>query len=159
MVELKTEHLFDLTMKFEPTIDIGNSPEGHRLVSVTKEGEFRGPKLRGTFDLGTVDWPRMRADGVFELDVRCTLKTHDGAFIYMKYIGLVVAKSPQLMTEIVGYASGTHEKRVEHSEYYQRISVFFETGDERYKWLNGIVAVGTGGMEQRGVSYSVYAVL
>ena len=80
MVEIKTEHLFDFTMKFYEPILIGNGPEGQRIVSVTREGEFSGLKLRGTFELGTVDWPRMRSDSVFELDVRCTLKTHDGAY-------------------------------------------------------------------------------
>jgi Protein of unknown function (DUF3237) len=159
MVELKTEHLFDFYMKFEKPIVIGDGPEGHRIVSVTREGEFTGPKLRGTFGLGTVDWPRLRSDGVLELDVHCTLKTHDDAYIYMKYVGLVVAKSPELMNDIIGYASGTRKERVEHSAYRQRSAVFFETGDARYSWLNGIIAVGTGGMEQAGVSYSIHAVV
>jgi Protein of unknown function (DUF3237) len=101
----------------------------------------------------------MRSDGVFELDVRCTLKTHDGAYIYMRYVGIVAAPSADRMAAIVGYASGTHAERVEHADYYQRTSLLFETGDPRYTWLNKIIAVGTGGMEYGGVSYSVHALL
>ena len=35
----------------------------------------------------------------------------------------------------------------------------FETGDERYSWLNGLVCVAEGKRTARGLSYRVYAVL
>jgi hypothetical protein len=34
------------------------------------------------------DWLLMRPDGVLEQDVRITLKTDDGAFIYVRYAGM-----------------------------------------------------------------------
>ena len=76
----------------------------------------------------------------------------------MRYVGIVAAPSADRMAAVVGYA-GTHTERVEHADYYQRTSLLFETGDPRYTWLNKIIAVGTGGMEYRGVSYSVHALL
>ena len=35
----------------------------------------------------------------------------------------------------------------------------FETGDERYAWLNSVQAIGLGSAEAGGVDYEVYAVL
>src|SRR5262245_4285744 len=34
----------------------------------------------------------------------------------------------------------------------------FETGDERYAWLNGLVCVGEGRRTAQGLSYRIYAV-
>jgi len=35
----------------------------------------------------------------------------------------------------------------------------FETGDERYAWLNDLVCVGEGRSTEDGVAYRVYAVV
>ncbi len=35
----------------------------------------------------------------------------------------------------------------------------FETGDERYAWLNDLVCVGEGKRTETGVAYRVYAVV
>ena len=34
----------------------------------------------------------------------------------------------------------------------------FETGDERYTWLNGLVCVGEGKRAESGVAYRVYSI-
>lgn len=39
-----------------------------------------------------------------------------------------------------------------------RILPLFETGDDRYAWLNQIVTVGVGGTGDDSVIYDVYAV-
>ncbi len=48
---------------------------------------------------------------------------------------------------------------MDDSEYYFRTAPFYETGSEKYGWLNGIVAIGVGRMARNWVGYSVYAVL
>ena len=42
--------------------------------------------------------------------------------------------------------------------YYFRTNPLFETGDERYAWLNTIVAVGKGRTGDGGVIHEIFAV-
>jgi Protein of unknown function (DUF3237) len=88
------------------------------------------------------DWLQVRGDGVFELDVRATLKTHDDAIIYLRYAG-VVKMQPDM---------------------YFRTTPRLYTGDERYSWLNDLVCVAMGNPEhlevgQNQVGYRVFRVL
>ena len=53
-------------------------------------------------------------------------------------------------------ARGEH---VDRHEYYLRITPFFETGAERYLWLNHIVSVGVGERTPHGADYEVFQVL
>ena len=48
---------------------------------------------------------------------------------------------------------------VEASEYYHRVSPFFETASETYGWLNGIVSIGIGHKRPWGGLYSIHQVL
>jgi len=84
--------------------------------------------------------------------VRGTLKTEDGALIYAYYRGILEA-SPEAMARI---RAG---EEVDPAEYYFRTSPVFETGAEKYAWLNRIVAVGLGQIKPNRVIYQVYAIL
>jgi len=48
---------------------------------------------------------------------------------------------------------------VDTSEYYFRVAPFFETGAEKYDWLNRIVTVGTGHRLASGPVYEVFQVM
>ena len=50
-------------------------------------------------------------------------------------------------------------EHVEPGEYYLRTTPYFETGDERYAWMNRIVTVGVGERLPNGADYTVYEVL
>lgn len=153
MTELKLEPLFKLRLDLQTPIDVGDAPDGHRLVGVFSGGEFRGPRLSGTVvPQSGADWPRLRADGSLNIDVRVCLKTHDGAVIYMTYGGRMVAESTPKLMEALDLS---RVPPVDPSTYYLRIFVLFETGDERYKWVNGIVAAGSGVFGNGGVDYEV----
>lgn len=131
---LRSELLFSMTADIEPPLDIGS----RRIYNVTG-GSFAGPKLRGEILPGGGDWLRVRPDGVSELDVRATLKTDDGALIYVRYRGIVVSKDEGL---------------------YFRTTPVFECGAEKYAWLNNIIAVGVNRPAEQGkVSYDVYEIL
>ena len=47
---------------------------------------------------------------------------------------------------------------IDPSEYYFRTTPYFETGAERYAWLNKLVTVGVGRRTATGVEYSIYAI-
>ena len=67
---------------------IGATPRGTRRFYPTIGGSFEGPRLRGEVLPDGGDWLLLRPDGVLEHDVRITLKTDDGAFIYVRYAGM-----------------------------------------------------------------------
>jgi hypothetical protein len=86
------------------------------------------------------------------LDVRLTLITDDDAVILMSYRGIRTGP-PEVLARLAG------GERVDPSEYYFRIVPSFETGDERYAWLNSVIAIGTGDRVPEGPVYTIYEVL
>jgi hypothetical protein len=97
-------------------------------------GTFEGPKLKGTVKAPGGDWVTVRPDGVLQLDVRVLLETDDGAIILMQYKGIGVDGGSNIRT-----------------------APLFETGDERYAWLNSVQAVAHGSTGDGDVTYQVYA--
>lgn len=153
MSEVAFEHIFDIDLEIGGAHMIGESFQGRRIVVAVKSGEISGPKLAGKVLPGTAgDWVVRRPDGVLSLDVRLTIETHDGALIYMKYHGFRHGPKEVIRRLEKGEA-------VDPAEYYFRTSPSFETGDERYAWLNNIVAVGVGRATRRGPFYEVYQLL
>ena len=95
----------------------------------------------------------MRPDGVLEQDVRITLKTDDGAFIYVRYAGIRYGP-PEVMARLAQCET------VDPNEYYFRVAPVFEIGAERYAWLNNILAVGVGErLPPNMVRYSIFEIL
>ena len=137
---LPCEYLFTLTAGTTsvPPVTIADGPQGSRLIVTVSGGSFEGPRLRGKVaEVAAGDWLTMRADGSFRLDVRLVLETDDGASILMSYNGV-----------------GT---RTDDGATV-RSAPTFETGDERYTWLNGVQAVGLGATGGPGIIYDVYAI-
>jgi hypothetical protein len=153
MTELKSRHLFTITMKLPPTLELGDTPAGNRRVFTVSGGEFIGDRLRGeVLPQAASDLLLVRADGSFQQDVRLILRTDDGALILMTYRGVRHA-SPEVSARI---ARG---ERVGPSDYYLRTAPFFETSSSKYPWLNKIVSVGIGERQPDGVSYEVFEIL
>ncbi len=151
-MELKTELLFEMKVVVGDTQDMGATPHGNRRIAAVTGGTFLGPKLRGEILPGGGDWLCVRPDGATELDVRITLCTDDGHFIYSSYRGIVYA-SPEVKERI------KNGKVVDPAEIYFRTTPAFETGSEKYGWINRIVAVGAGKRTKTGIEYSVFEVL
>lgn len=132
------EHLFSLTatLREKPAV-LMNAPQGSRVIVPVTGGHFEGARLRGTVDNSGGDWVTLRADGSIKLDVRVILHTDDGADIFVRYEGVGVRIDGTL-----------------------RIATapLFETGDERYAWLNNVQAVARGVSTGDKVTYEVFAV-
>lgn len=149
--EPRLEHLYDMHADLEaPQVVAG--PLGMRQIFNVKGGTLAGPKIRGEVLPGGGDWSTFRTDGAVQLDVRATLKTDDGALVYATYSGLIVAEPPVLARLVAG-------EEVPLSDYYFYTNPMFQTGAERYAWLNRIIAVGRGRVLPNAVEYSVWAVL
>ena len=153
MADVKTALLFETSADLDIPQDIGATPHGtRRIISVTG-GSFAGPKPQGEVLPGGGDWLVVRPDGACELDVRATLRTDDGHLIYTSYRGMLHAP-PEIMQRM-----RQGERDIDPSEYYCRTTPVFETGSEKYDWLNRIISVGVGRFTQTGVAYTMYAIL
>lgn len=133
---LPVEYLFTITANTANNTMIQGAPQGTRLIVAVTGGTFEGPKLKGTIDAPGGDWLTMRADGSAKLDVRLSLKTDDGAVILMTYNGIGVNRD---------------------GSFSIRTAPQFETGDERYSWLNNVQGVGIGAPGPGTVTYQIYA--
>jgi Protein of unknown function (DUF3237) len=140
----------NLTVGFGAMTQIGTTPAGLRRIAPVTGGTFAGERLRGTV-LGGADWVINRPDGVMAIDVRLTLKTDDGAPIYLSYQGRFLA-APEAMAR---FARGG---LLQASEYSLAITAKFECGGERYRWLNDVIAVGTGEQTKEGPVYTLYEI-
>lgn len=134
VTSLDVEYLFTLTAEvgIEPYAVLRGSPSGTRVVADVTGGSVEGPRVRGRIVTPGGDWLVRRANGVARLDVRLLIVTEDDASIYVTYEGI------------------NDNGRI-------RVAPLFETGDERYAWLNDIQAVGIGARTETGVAYEVYA--
>jgi hypothetical protein len=153
MRELKSTHLFTITIKLHPTIELGDTPAGKRRVFAVSGGEFAGDRIRGTIMpvIGS-DLLLVRADGSRQQDVRMLLKTDDGDLVLMTYRGVFHASD-----EV--NARMARGEQVSSSDYYLRTAPFFETSSTRYSWINKIVAVAVGERRADSVVYQVFEIL
>ncbi len=152
MPEIKTELLFKITLEVPPILDLGETPYGRRRIARVAGGSFEGPKLKGKVLDGGGDWLLLRRDGVLQLDVRITLETDDKQHIYMTYRGC--RHGPKDVIDRLNRGEA-----VDPGLYYFRVTPYFETASEKYAWLNGICAVGTGERTGSGPVYHVFQVM
>ena len=149
----RTQFLFTLEILLHPIHDLGATPLGRRRIVPVSGGRFEGPRLRGHVlpDVGG-DWLLQRADGTFQSDVRLALRTDDGALISMTYRGIRHA-APEVSERL---ARG---EEVAPSEYYPRTAVFLETASSEHRWVNDLIALGTGRRLPDRVIYELHEVL
>ncbi|MBT4355372.1 MAG: DUF3237 domain-containing protein [Rhodospirillaceae bacterium] len=120
-------------------VEVGGGPKGPRVVVDVVSIDLQSDKI--TASLATndaADWLTIADDGKLGcLDVRFTLKTNDGAFIFVEYQGRgdmeagLIAAAPT-----------------------------FQTGSEKYAWLNNIQAISAGNvnLETGELVYNLYEV-
>lgn len=121
-----------------PPLELEGTPLGTRAMiemdDIVLEGERLSGRLHGP---AAVDWLLLSDAGVAAIDVRYMLRTHDDAYIYVSYRG-----------------------RSDHSRGHGTAPLYsaplFETGDERYAWLNMIQAVGKAHFTGTHLEYEFY---
>jgi Protein of unknown function (DUF3237) len=152
--ELKSEFLFDLTIDLDPPQVVGPVLKGTRIIFPFKDGVVKGDKINGKLlDCGA-DWGLVADSTTFKVDVRATIKTDDGALIFITYTGYSYATAK--IASMLGAGRGSE---VSSADYYFRTNVSCETSSPRYAWLNHTVAVGVGSFPAAGkVAYRIYAI-
>lgn len=147
----KLARLCRANVKVATPLDLGATPTGTRRIVAIEGGTVEGERLAGEIVPGGADWQIVREDGTALLEARYTVRTRDGALIYVRNAG--IRRGPcEVLARI---AAG---EPVDPHEYYFRSTPVFETGDPRYAWLNGIVAIGSAVRLKDAVILDFYAV-
>lgn len=139
--QIDVEHIFTLTAHIGDRSNavIRGGPTGTRVIAPVSGGSFAGPKLSGTIVPPAGDWVHARKNRTIHLDVRLQLVTDDGEAILMAYQGIGKPND-----------DGTTSVRTAPT---------FETGAEKYAWLNDVQAVGIGTAGADSVTYEVYGLV
>lgn len=129
--------LCEVDVTLSDPIMIGSGPLGSRLIAEVEDAVVSGERLSGRFTgRAGADWLLVN-DTIGTLDVRATIETSDGALVYGHYNG-----------------------RMDMSTWPDATTLYcaplFETGDERYSWLNAVQAIGKGLLEGNRLYYDWY---
>jgi hypothetical protein len=147
----RLEFVFAAQVSVDRPLDVGDVAKGSRRIVAITGGEFAGPDMRGAVLPGGADWQILRGDGVSELEARYTLRTDDGALIYVRNLALRHGPAEAMAALAAGQA-------VDPGSYYFRGATFFEAGAARYAWLTKHVIICTGHREQARVLVQFYKV-
>ena len=79
------------------------------------------------------------------------METDDGALLLLTYRG-VLTFTPEVAGKVLSGQEVDHTK-----EYYFRTTPRFETGSEKYAWLNALVCVAYGYFGAGKVGYRVFS--
>lgn len=130
--QVTTEYLMTLYAPLDPPQKIDDSLT---IYNVGPGGWARGPRIRGTVIAPAGDWIRVMPAGNLRQDVRLTVKTDDGALIYVSYNG-IINRSPEVAARV---ARG--EMLTPADEYFL-MAPSMETSSKSYLWLNQAQYVG-----------------
>ena len=127
-----------ITVQLGDQIKLGSGPKGVRLISDVVSVEVDSDRVKASLATNdAADWLTISDNGTLGcLDVRFTLKTDDGAYIYVEYSGRAEMETGQIAT-----------------------APTFQTSHEKYLWLNRVQAVAAGVVDDSGrLTYSIYEV-
>ncbi len=152
MDSLPHRHLTTLALAvdFAAVVRVGAVAAGQRGIAPVLGGRFTGPRLSGSVAPGH-DWFIARADGNLSIDVRLTLTTDDGAIAYLTYQGSMRGQGDAM-------ARFRRGEQLATTDYALQIIARFECGDDRYRWLNDVLAVGVGEQTPTGPIYRIFEI-
>lgn len=136
-MELRPFGTLTLSLASDRLFFLGETPVGKRIIQeiegIRFEGEHFDASLKG---VAAADWLAIDATGIATFDIRMLLETTDGAVLYLAYEGKA------------DWSKGMASEPV-------YVTAHFETGDDRYRWLNHALVVGKGEMvEGTGLVYA-----
>lgn len=130
--KIATEYLMTLYAPLDPPQKIDKSLT---IYNVGAGGWVKGPRIKGTLIAPAADWIRVMPGGNLRQDVRLTIKTDDGALIYVTYNGIINRSKEVAKRD----ASG--EVLTSADEYFL-MAPTMETSSKAYFWLNYVQCVG-----------------
>lgn len=139
---LKLEFAFQIRVFLEERIRFApTTPRGGRFYVPPAYGDVSGPRLQGkVLPHSGAEWPRGRADNVYEVNAHYMLEASDGTPIYIHNRGYNFSRDdegkpiPYVPEE--GFASNANR--------YLRLTPEFDVPVGPHDWLTRTVIVGTG---------------
>ena len=126
-------------VKLREPIFLGNTPAGARVIVEVESGVMEGDRLRGAIKgNSTADWLTIGPESTGTLDVRSLIETDDGALVFVQYYGRSDMSSNPTAPMYVAPR--------------------FETGDDRYRWLNPMLAIGKGVLDGMTLTYEFHEI-
>lgn len=144
----RLEPLCRATVAIAAPLVVGDTPLGLRRVIPITGGRVEGARLSLP---GGTDWQVVRADSGAALEARYTIRTTDGALVYVRNVGLRCGP-PDVLARL-----GRGEP-VDPAAYYFRTTPRFETGAPAHAWLNDVIAVGSAVRRADAVILDFYVV-
>ncbi len=148
--ELELERIARVHVELGDVLPVGPTARGVRRVVPITGGRIDGDRLRGEILAGGADWQLVHDDGSTTVDTRYTARTDDGALVYLATSGVRHGADDVLRRVAAGEA-------VDPREYYFRLGVRLESGDERYAWLTRTLFVASAARLADAVVYDLYA--
>jgi Protein of unknown function (DUF3237) len=150
--EPRLTKIYRLEATLGDPLDLGETPSGHRRIVPLTGGTFRGPELQGKLLPGaSADWQIILPDGTALGDIRYTLQTERGDFLYVRSRGVRHGNAEVL-------ARLGRGEDVDASEYTFRTSTSIESAAVDLGWLNKGVFISVAGRQPGGVIYEVYLI-
>lgn len=153
--DITTEFLceFELTLASagSSAYNVGPTPRGHRVAGGITGGWFAGPHLSGTVEPIGADFAILRSDDVLVPQVSTMFRTHDDVLIAVHYRGLI-----QPWRTVQALRAG---ESVDPEEIDWKVFVEFEASDERYDWLNRVLAVARGSVGDGAFRYRAHRLI
>src|SRR5579872_1238932 len=151
MSAIATEFLFSIELEV-PVLALGETPYGTRRIARFAGGSFDGPRLRGKVLPGGGGWMLLRRDSLLDIEVRIVLETDDQQMIYMHWKGLRHG-----LEDVIERLN--RGENVDPASYYFRTTPYFETGSEKYGWMNRMCSIATGSRKAGERTLEVFQVL
>jgi hypothetical protein len=130
-----------LTIQTDPDglFMLGNTPVGQRIIQEFLSVRFDGERLRGSMTgKSGADWLTIDGDNNATIDIRVLLLTDDRAHVFVTLDGR--ASWPEQLGIGAIYSTAR-----------------FESGDERYRWVNQLRLVSKGAVtEGRTVAHEIF---
>jgi hypothetical protein len=134
-LSLELVPLATMTAELRRPFVLSGTPAGERRIFEVESGSIAGERINGKMKgSASADWLVVGPDGTGTIDVRALVETDDGALVFIQYLGRVDVTTPGAPV----YSTPR-----------------FETGDDRYRWLNKVQAVGKGCFHGSTLTYEL----
>ena len=130
-------HFATMTVTLGENLVIKGGPVGTRIVAEVDTIEISGDRVNASMaGKSAADWLTVGPDGSYgTLDVRATMRTDDDELIYVEYSGRIDLTNGSVVS-----------------------APLFQTGADKYDWLNRMQAVGVGQNGPDSLVYELYEV-
>ncbi|MFZ6774288.1 DUF3237 family protein [Undibacterium sp. SXout7W] len=148
---IKTEHLFDLTLRLGTLLSVGTTSIGERRVAGINGGTLVGSKLNGEILSGS-DCQLLRSDGVLEIDAMYVVQLAQGE--HVRIINQGYRHGPAEVLERLARGEA-----VSADAYFFRTVMRFETGAPSFAWLNKTIAIAQAERQSDSVIFRSFQLL